>query len=446
MIKYISLIYMCCLFLTTQISAQDTLSLAECTQRALEHSQSIKSAETNLQSAELQQKLNKRASLPNFNLDASYLYMGDPQKLSIPGHPLPTVDGQLSNIYSPPFEKNLTYDNTWDASIGISLPLYLGGKLNYARKIAINAKNIAESSVELNKTGIILQVEQQYWTLVSLFEQKKIAENSIKFLNGLVNDLTNLYKNEIITKNEVLKAQVELNNANLFLISISNSIEMLKMTINQGIGNEIETPLLIADSIIEISALEDEIAFNIQNIENRHEIKILNNQEKININSQKMVRSNYLPQLVSFANYTLKSTDNYGEQNDFLTWNAGLALSIPIFHWGESRLKTQQAKLVTETTRNTLDKTKEMITLEVKQAIFKQEEAYTKLKFTKEALQQAEENLSLENNKLKQEVSTATDLLNAQVQMQKAYADFIAAKANVKIQHVLYKKAIGELK
>ena len=32
------------------------------------------------------------------------------------------------------------------------------------------------------------------------------------------------------------------------------------------------------------------------------------------------------------------------------------------------------------------------------------------------------------------------------MQWQKAYADFITAKANIKIQKVLYKKAIGELK
>ena len=444
MTKYIIITFYTFLF-AVEVSAQDTLSLAKCRQRALEHSQTVKSAQVNLQSTELKQKLSSRASLPNLDFSAGYHYMDDPKLMSIPGHPLPTVDGEISNIYSPPYTKNLTYHNTYNATVGASLPLYLGGKLNYARQIAESARDIAESNLELNKTGVLLQVEQQYWTLVSLFEQKKIAENSVQLLKEVVNDLNNLFNNEIVTKNEVLKVQVELNNAKLFLITISDNIEILKMAINQSIGNEIETPLYIADSVIEISGLENGITFKSQNIENRHEIKILSQQEEINKTSQKIVRAEYLPQLVSYANYTLQSTNYLGEDEDELTWNAGLSLSIPIFHWGERKLKEHQAMLQTEQTRYTLDRTKELLTLEVRKAIFNLEEAYTKLDFTKEALLQSEENLSFERNKLKQEVTTATDLLKAQVQWQKSYADFIAAKANVKIQNALYKKAIGEL-
>ncbi|MCG6191156.1 TolC family protein [Maribellus maritimus] len=445
MAKYIIVIFCSILFAVNVVAQEDTLSLAECKQRALEHSQAIKSARANLQSAEINQKLSKRSSLPNLNLDAGYHYMADPKLMAIPGHPLPTIDGEISNIYSPPYTKELTYHNSYNATIGLSLPLYLGGKLNYARQITENVKNIAESNVELNKIGILLQTEQQYWTLVSLLEQKKVANKSVAFLKEVVTDVTNLYKNGIVTKNEILKAQVELNNVKLFLITINDNIGVLKMAINQNIGNEIETPLFITDSIIEINTLGNSLAFDPQSFENRHEIKILGQQEEINKTEQKIVRSDYFPQLVSYANYGVQNPDHLSNNESELTWNAGLALSIPVFHWGERKLKEQQATLKTETTGYTLDKTKELLTLEIKQAFFKLEEAYSKLNFTKEALVQSEGNLSLEKNKLKQEIVTTTDLLNAQMQWQKSYADFIAAKANVKIQEVLYKKAIGEL-
>ena len=68
--------------------------------------------------------------------------------------------------------------------------LYLGGKLSYAGDIAGNAKRIAESNVELSKTGVLLQIEQQYWTLVSMLEKKKLAQNSIKFLENVVKDIS----------------------------------------------------------------------------------------------------------------------------------------------------------------------------------------------------------------------------------------------------------------
>ena len=444
MAKYI-LIICYTLLVTASAIAQDTLSLAECKQRALEHSQSIKAAQANLESAEIGNTLSKRSHLPNIDFKAGYHYMDDPKVMSIPGHPLPTLDGQLSNVYSPPFTKKLSYHNSYEATLGISLPIYLGGKLSYVGGIAENAKSIAESSVELNKTGVLLQIEQQYWTLVSLLERKKVAQNAITFLDNVVKDISNLHKNGIVTKNEILKAQVERNNAKLFLISISDNIEIIKMSINQLIGNDINTKFFLEDSVIQISEPEAELSFNPDYLGNRNEIKILLQQIEINKTTQNIIRADYLPQLVSYANYTLQSTNYLGEDEHEFTWNAGLSLRMPIFHWGESSLKIDQAELKTESIGYTLDRTKELISLEIKQAIFNLEEAYTKLNFTKDALQQSEENLTFETNKLKQELINTTDLLNAQLQWQKAHADYIAAKAGVKIQQLLYKKAIGDL-
>ena len=442
--KYMLIIVWAFLFAAGAI-AQETLSLAECRQRALEHSQAIKSAQSSMKSADIEHKLSKRALLPNLDFNAGYHYMADPKLMAIPGHVLPTTQGTLSGVYSPPFTKNLTYQNSYEATISMSLPLYLGGKLNYARQIAAKSKEISQSNVELGETGVLLQIEQQYWTLVSLLEHKKLAQNSVAFLDKVCKDVNNLYENGIVTKNQVLKTEVERNNAKLFLLTVSDNIEIIKMSINQLIGNDIDTNFFVKDSVIQISESEAELAFNPDYLGNRNEIKILSRQIDINKTLQKMVRSDHLPQLVSFANYTLQSINHLGKDEKEFTWNAGLSLSIPIFHWGEIRLRRQQAKLATESIGFTLDRTKELLSLEIKQAIFNLKEAYTKLEFTKDALLQSEENLHLETNRLKQQVGNTTDLLNAQLQWQKAHTDFIAAKVEVKIQQMLYKKAIGEL-
>ena len=98
-----------------------------------------------------------------------------------------------------------------------------------------------------------------------------------------------------------------------------------------------------------------------------------------------------------------------------------------------------------ESSKNTLDRTKELVVLEMHQSIFNLKEALVKLNFTLEALEQSEENLALETNRLSVEVATTTDLLNAQSQWQKAHADYISAKVNVKINEAKYYKSIGAL-
>ncbi len=425
--------------------SQEIITINECKQKAVEHNQTIKVKQANFNSSEHDVKLSKRASLPNFDFDANYLYQNDPAQMYIPGFELPTTDGAASGVYSPESLTNLTYKNTYSANVGASLPLYLGGKLAKARKIAEYSQQIAQSDLVLSQTDVLLNIEQQYWTLVSLLESAKVNLKSIKFLTDVVTDMENRFETGVVTKNEVLKAKVELNNANLYQISLNDNITLSKMALNQSIGASINEPLIVADTSIEVTVDADLIDYHPSSLENRQEVAILTKQAEILEAQKGIVNSDYLPQIASFANYYYQNVNHLAELEGEFTWNAGVSLSIPICHWGERKLKSSKAKIEIENANYNLDQTKEMLTLEINQAIFRLRESMTKLHFTLDALEQSEENLTLENNRLKNEISTTTDLLNAQLQWQKAQADYISAKANVKICEAMYKKSIGEL-
>ncbi len=425
--------------------SQETITINECKQKALEHNQTVKVKQANYESSEHSVKLSKRASLPNFDFDANYLYQNDPAQMHIPGYELPTTDGAASGVYSPESLTNLTYKNTYSANVGASLPLYLGGKLAKARKIADYAQQIAQSDLVLSQTDVLLSIEEQYWTLVSLLESAKVNQKSISFLSDVVTDMENRYEMGVVTKNEVLKARVELNNAKLYQISLNDNIILSKMAMNQSIGVPISEPLNIADTSIEVDVDIELIDYQSKDLENRQEVVILTKQTEILEEQKDIVNSDYLPQVASFANYYYQNVNHLAELEGEFSWNAGVSLSIPICHWSERKLKNSMAKIEIENANYNLDQTKEMLTLEIHQAIFRLRESMTKLQFTLDALEQSEENLSLENNRLQNEISTTTDLLNAQLQWQKAQADYISAKANVKICEAMYKKSIGEL-
>lgn len=430
---------------TLRGEAQNAISLEDCKQKALEHNQTIKSKEASYRSGEASVKLSKKASLPAFDLTAGYTYQNDPMQMVIPGFELPTVAGGPSGVYYPGGTTNLSYHNSYNANIGMSLPIYLGGKLSEARTIAAHSLEIAESDVALSKTDLLLSIEQQYWSLVSLLEQEKVTAKAVLFLGDMLEDMNNRYTFGVVTKNEVLKTKVELNNAKLFQINIANNITLAKMALNQSIGLDIESPLVIADSIIKIPSNLDMVEYSAGNILKRNEINILNKQLDINRSEEEIIRSDYRPEFVSFANYTLQNPNHISKAEAELTWTAGLSLSMPLFHWGERKLKIEQAKMTMESTVHSLDYLSEMITLEMQQSIFRLRESLMKLEFTADALEQSEENLSLESDRLEEEIATTTDLLNAQSQWQKAHADFIAAKTEVKISEAQYYKSIGEL-
>lgn len=443
MLKYNILIII--LLWSLASSGQEVLTLDSCRNKALDHSQSVKAAEADFSTSVLSQKLSKRGMLPQFDFSATYTYMNDPQIMDIPGFELPTLTGAASGIYYPGGVTNLTYHNNYSGGVDLSLPIYLGGKLRNYVKMSEIGLGIAEHNLTNTKENLVLQVDQQYWSLVSLKENLLVVQKSVSLLEDVVKQTENWQKVGIVTSNEVLKAKVELNNARLAVIKLNDNVTLARMALNQIIGYSVLTEVEVADSVV----VEDSKPVTLNDIsqlaEQRHELQMLEKQVEISEVNRKVTRSDYMPQLVTFANYGFQNPNHKAEDVTELTWVAGVNLSIPVFHWGERNLKLEMQELATQKAQLTYDNVKEGMILDIQQSAFQVNESLLRISFTKESLAQADENLTLEMNRLKQGVITATDVLDAQVQWQKAYADFIDAKVGFKISESNYQKVIGNL-
>ena len=427
-------------------NAQMELTLKQCKNMALEHNQAIKSAEAQLSASDATYKLSKRSVLPQFDLSGNYTYLNDPAEMNVPSFELPTTDYQPSGVLYPGGKTQLAYNNSYNATLGASLPLYMGGKLNEYKKISGYGKQMAEDNLVYEKSEVVFSTDEQYWSLVSLKERKLLVEKSIVFLSDLARDMQNRYDSELVTKNEVLKTTVDLNDAKLSLIKISDGIELSKMALNKLIGNNILADITVIDSIVNISDTLKLVEYIEKSLDNRPEIKIMEHQLEIANSQLKVIKSEYKPQLVSFVNYKYQNPNHMGVDEGELTWIAGLSFNMPIFHWGERQLKVHEQKMQNRKVELQYESTKEFLMLEIHQAIFKLKESLIKIEMTKESLTQAEENLNLERNRLDEGLITTTDVLNAQMQWQKSFADYIDAKVNFKISESNYYKSIGELK
>ncbi len=443
MFKYIVFTVFATLFSIVQ--AQEFLTLEQCREKALSHSQDVKSVQADLAINTASFKMSKRAQLPQFDLSATYTYINDPQVMDVPGWELPMIDGAASGVYFTGLYKELTFNNMYNGGIDFSLPLYLGGKLRNYIKMSSLGVDISEKNVENTKENLVLEVDQKYWTLVSLKENLLVMHKSVKLLEDVFRETNNMFRVGILTKNEVLKTQVELNNAKLASIQMNDNIQLAKMALNQCMGNSILDEIAIVDSVI-IPEMKPVSVMEIEQVAaDRKELKMIENQVDISMADINIARSDYLPQLVSFANYGFQNPTHLAENEAELTWTAGVSLSMPVFHWGQKGLAVQKKKLESQKAKLSYDKAKEGIILQIQQSAYNLNESMVKISFTKASLDQAEENLKLEMNRLNQGVVTTTDLLDAQVQWQKANADYISAKVNYKINKSNYLKTIGQL-
>lgn len=124
-------------------------------------------------------------------------------------------------------------------------------------------------------------------------------------------------------------------------------------------------------------------------------------------------------------------------------WNIGIAVTVPIYHWGEGTYKVRAAKADARSLQYQLDDAKEKIELQVNQSTFKVNEANKRLAMALKDREKADENLRYANLGFKEGVIPTSNVLEAQTAWLKAQSAKIDAQIDVQMADAYLKKSLG---
>lgn len=93
-----------------------------------------------------------------------------------------------------------------------------------------------------------------------------------------------------------------------------------------------------------------------------------------------------------------------------------------------------------------MDEAKELISLQVQQAIFQLNESIKKVEMAQVNLKQAEENLKVARDAFESGRQKTSDVLEAQAMWQNAFSDLIDARMEYRLNVVNLKRVTGSLK
>lgn len=440
------LILISLLIVGQQLFGQNIVDLNKCRKMALEHNYNLQSARLDIEIAEKQRKSSFADFLPEFEFSSEFTRLGDPNAMSTPGFELPSVQGNPSGVYYPPVHIQLTPENNYKVNMEVFQPLYLGGKIRNGYKLSKLGESISQTSFRLTTSEILLLTDEQYWGVVSMKEKVEMAIKARKFLKELLDNLNNRYEVGLATRNDLLKAKVSYNEANLQLLKAKNGLVLAGMALNQTIGLRLDTIINVKDSIVsDFGRLVDSQEAIVKAMSKRPELKILNDQLQMGKTEVKIAQGDMLPNLMVMANYYYSNPNHFGQEEGEYSWNAIASCTIPVFHWGEKRNKVNEKKLELKKSEVEVDQAKDFIVLDVQQSVFSLNESVTKVNMTQESLEQAKENLTVAQDNFDLGMVTLTDLLDAQVQWQNAYSEYIDAKIEYMNNFTAYQKSIGEL-
>ena len=347
-------------------------------------------------------------------------------------------------------KSSLTYDirNIFTGGIGFTQPIFMGNKVRELYKIAKNNEAIADLGYENAQENLLIEVDQAYWTTVSVVNKKKLAEKYKNLLEKLCKDVQSSVDQGVATKGDLLNVKVKLNEANLALTRATDGERLSKMSLYRLCALDLNGNFGLADEDIQQGeATELEPGFDMEEaINGRYEIRQLELLNKDAKARENIAKSRFMPNVIGTGNYITSNPNTFnGFEKKFKgMFTAGVAISIPIFHFGDKIYTLRAARSARKIREYSVEEARDLVHLQVTQSNFKVREANNKLKTANSNTSAADENLRLANISYKEGLISVTDLLAAQTAWISAYSDKIDAGIDARMCELYLRKAIGK--
>ena len=363
------------------------------------------------------------------------------------GRPVMGADGNpVFNQYAflPDIDLSLGFEGVTKGDLVLEQPIYMGGKIRSAYRMAQLGESMAAQNVRLQQQNVVAEVDQAFWALAEISEKLKVVDQLVVLLDEVKKQVEDGVETGMKTRNDRLKVQVKLNEALLNQQKARNGVELARMNLCRIIGVPLTAQLNLVDSLP--PAADSTILLQGSAPLNRPELAILEKDVELKGQNIRFTRSEFLPQVGAMASYGyLGGLSFNGADIHQWSFSAMGSVKVPVFHWGEGRKKVRAARLELEMGQLKLQQASELMTLEVAKARFNLLDANTRLDMAKQALQQADENVRMSDDRYSLGLESVSGLLDAQTQWQQVWYEMIEAKSQLRMAQTTYLKALGTL-
>ncbi len=433
-------------------NAQELLTLDQCRQLALDNNKRMAAANKQTQAAHYTMQSYRGNFFPNFTASGTGLYSSANGTFSLPGGNLPTLmpdaNGQpIPNggfAYFPGIDLNYKVRTVWMGGVQVEQPIFMGGKILAAYKMARLGKQMAQLNENLTATEVILETDQAYALMVKAQEMNKVAESYHAVLQELMKNMQSAYKHGLKSKNDVLKVQVKLNESELAIRKAENALRLANMNLCHLIGKPLIETLQISD---DFPVIEQALETQVNDITARPEYHLLDKQVALAKQQIKLSRSELLPQVGIRGSYDYVHGLKVNEQRlfDDGAFSVMLNVTVPLFHFGERINKVRASKAQLEQVRMEQADLNEKMYLELTQAANNLDEAKLQTALADRSLEQADENRLISKGEYDAGLEPLSDHLEAQALWQQAYETKVDAHFQLYLSYVKYLKAAGKL-
>ena len=340
--------------------------------------------------------------------------------------------------------------NIWAGALIVRQPVYLGGAITAANRMADIGEEMASNDIDLRTQSTLHNIDQTYWTVVSLKQKQKLAQSYYELVKKLDDDVHKMIDEGVATRADGLKVDVKVNEAEMQCTQVEDGVALAKMLLCQLCGIPVSADIVLADEgredLAVVGAVSEQDGSNVN--DGRPELRMLQNAVDLSKEATKIVRAAYLPQVALTAGFLVANPNPFnGFEKEFAgAWNVGVIVRVPVWNWFEGRYKVRAAEAATNIALMEKTDVQEKIDLQIAQCKFQVSEANKRLLMAQKNIASAEENLRCANVGFSEGVIQATDVMAAQTAWQMAQSQKIDAEVDVRLAQINLQKALGVLR
>ena len=426
------------LILSNTVSAQQTLSLKDALNYAIENSTKMRKAKLDIDGGRFKTEEIRAQALPQITGTAGLNYN------AIIGQQVVDFGGQL---------QTLKFGQKWNSSAGVQFSQQLFNQQVFTGlQAARSSEEYYNLTAQYTEEQLIELVAGNYYQVLVNRQQMNVIDTNIKNVKVIETIISNQYKNGLAKKIDVDRIKVNLTNLETQRSQILNAItqleNMLKYSMGMPVNANITLPKTELTEVTQLPELSDSL-----NFDNRTEIKLLNIQDKLLTLQRKAYVAEYYPNLSLTGNYTYSSQAN---NFDFLTTNRkaigfdasaiGLTLKIPIFNGFSTRSKVRQADVELKKAKEDRGGITNALNMAYENAKLQLRDNISTINAQKKNAELANEIYKSTQNNYNNGLANLTDLLDTENSLTEAQNSYIQALLNYKIAEIQLIKSNGNIK
>ncbi len=398
---------------------------------ALENNPQVGIAEKRVEQAEARIRAASSAKAPV--ISAAALYQ---ETYREPQYPLVTNDPFLQGYALAGFRE------TWRTALTLSWLVYSSGAVENNIRATQLAAEAARAESERVSQAVSHAARSAFYGLQRTRARASVAEEALSLVQEHRKQVKALYRNGIVAKNELLRAEVTVSDAELDLIRATSGTEVAFSALERAIGTSVRGRYSLPGPESEPGEMDIPLDPVTEAIANRPEFRALEF-------SERSARSLAAAALGEKGPSVYLQGDAYSVGQTFYPdamddWKISIIAEWKLYDGGKAKARRDEAVAVAEELIKRMEDMKRQVDLEISVATLDLRSARQRLEVARSQVALAEEDYRMAVARYSAQVGTNIDVLDARMALSASRTQLVDAVYDAMQAYEDIKFAIGE--